>query len=277
MPKNNNNQIMYIIVIVAIIFVFNKGQTCSNTCASNHNQRPLPNCECYLDNDNDFIPDIFDPDPTDPFEFEYDEGEEGFIDSDGDGWGDDAEDAWGSDENDPNDYPYQDMDGDGYYDEEEEYYGTDPNNPNDYPGSDDSTDSGEEPVNGPTLTPEELCEQSGSIYNAWEYNVPTFEDCKLIGRANCEALGLEYAWTGWDNLCCITNCKDAPVEPEPTVYTNSECFYLKDDYGRLHHSIVDNEEACIDYVFAFCDSAGMTGWLTNWLPSNCCLFDCKNI
>jgi hypothetical protein len=70
-----------------------------------------------------------------------------------------------------------------------------------------------------------------------------------------------------------TNPNDA--EDYPREYTNSECYYLKETYDRLHHKIVDNQVDCDEYVFLFCNDAGMTGWLTNFLPYNCCLFDCK--
>ncbi|RKX65325.1 MAG: hypothetical protein DRP42_04930, partial [Tenericutes bacterium] len=124
-------------------------------------------------------------------------------------------------------------------------------------------------------TAQEKCENpTDPQFETSEWGVATFDECKEIGHANCEALGLDYIYVAYDDPCCYTNCKDEVPDP---IYTNSECFYLKDEYGRTYHHIVENENACTDYVFTFCDSAGMTGWLTNFLPTNCCLFDCKVI
>lgn len=68
---------------------------CTNTCAIGYNQKPYPDCNCYIpqitpsDNDGDGIPDTTDPDD----------------------------------------------DNDGFTDDEEIEHGTDPLNPNDYPGA----------------------------------------------------------------------------------------------------------------------------------------------
>ncbi len=75
-------------------------------------------------------------------------------------------------------------------------------------------------------------------------------------------------------VCNAGRCEFAP---EPTAYTNSECYDLKISNDRLYHKIVDDQADCDNYVFLFCDSIGMTGWLTNFEPTNCCTFDCKNL
>jgi hypothetical protein len=99
-------------------------QVCGNTCAQNYNQKPYPDCSCYIqdtDTDNDGVDDSSDAFPNDPSETQ---------DTDSDGVGNNADDF----PNDPNETI--DTDGDGVGDNADDF----PNDPERWqlPDCDDS-------------------------------------------------------------------------------------------------------------------------------------------
>lgn len=260
--------------------MFNKPSLCGNACATNYNQRPYPNCECYKDRDYDGIPDVIDSQPDNPFDPITPEDEE-FIDSDGDGWGDDAEEAWGSDPYDDNDYPYQDMDGDGYFDEEEEYYGTDPNDANDYPEMDTPPESAE-PLG---------CYDSDGTLDFHTQAITTgycedaegkhYDECvtdRWLNEWECELDKCKMYKTYCDELIGIGSVCDASADKcIGQEYTSAQCEALKYDYGKEYAVIASNQDECDEKIFIHCDLMGETSGGVDWLPSTCCLYDCIEI
>ncbi len=110
------------------------GQVCGNSCAEGYNQKPYPDCSCYLadesiDTDGDGVDDDEDAFPNDPTETQDSDGDgvgdnsDAFpndatetTDTDGDGVGDNS-DAFPNDPEQWEPYDCEDSDGEGNFDE----------------------------------------------------------------------------------------------------------------------------------------------------------------
>lgn len=284
------------IIIILIIILLGNQNKCPNTCASDNNQKPQPSCLCYKDVDDDLIPDVIDLNPNEPL-VPVVEGDEGFIDSDGDGWDDLTEEQWGSNPNDENDFPYQDMDGDGFYDEEEIFYGTDPNDADDFPIFDEPEPEQDLPTEPPE-TPEPPvinCFDSDGILNLDSQIVTDgfcedetgkfFDEC-LINSDTLSEWGCENNLCKRTNLNCVdwlgigASCTTGNKKcTTPITYTSSECESLRIENSRERKGIVENQDACDDRAFFVCDLQipKQASGIINWFPSNCCLYDCIDI
>lgn len=291
--NKNNVLIILAILVVGAFFISGRDVGCTNTCATDFNQRPSPNCECYADRDNDEIPDVIDPEPDVPF-VPVEEGDDGFIDSDGDGWADEDELSWGSDPNNPDEFPYQDSDGDGFLDIEEISWGTDPFDPNDFPVLEEETTEPEAPITPPPEEPPFMgCLDNDGILNL-ESQIITgsscqdaegihFDECLINSdtisewqceNSMCKRTNLDCVdWLGIGSACVTGN----DICTTPITYTSSQCETLRIENNREFKGLVENQDACDERVFFVCDLRGQTGGMTNWFPSNCCVYDCMDI
>lgn len=222
-------------------------QVCGNTCAQNYNQKPYPDCSCYLpdtDTDNDGVNDDLDAFPNDATETQ---------DTDGDGVGNNADDF-------PNDATETtDTDGDGVGDNSDAF----PDDPEQWEASCSDTDGG---VNSTLYgvcnnidgeDNEDYCQDNQYLS---EYACVGDGSCNET-TIDCNAIG---DWMDWW-FCAAGECQQYGGDSDSDGISDyDEEWVLGSDPHDSNDPSFSGVPSYNDIWFKFADKDGGCYFETNW-------------
>jgi hypothetical protein len=103
--------------------------------------------------------------------------------------------------------------------------------------------------------------------------------CEEYARSYCTDIGQAYAGLGFISPnCCMWNCDpiESPPSGDGTYYSGDECRWEAVGEGKDHHTTIGitSFDSCADAAFYSCDLRGTWVSMLDYLPENCCIWNC---